>query len=68
MSETTHNETRCNDMPSAECPHCGSTFRWDDYYELEVGEERECPRCEKTIFVTEVDVVIRATLSTHATS
>ena len=56
--------TICNDMPSAECPHCGAKFQWYDYYDLAAGDERECPKCEQTIYVTEVDYIIHATLST----
>lgn len=61
-------ETRCNDIPSAECPHCGAHFQWDDYYDLAAGDERDCPKCEKTIYVTEVDYIIHATLSTTASA
>ena len=57
--------TTLNDIPSAECPHCGVAFQWDDYYEMEAGDTRECPQCEKVIYVTGVDTIIQATLSTE---
>jgi excisionase family DNA binding protein len=61
-------ETRNNDMPQAECPHCGASFQWDDYYDLAAGDERDCPKCDKPIFVTEVEYIMHATLSTEAAS
>lgn len=45
-----------------ECPHCGKVFQWDDYYELKVGDSRECPKCEKEVFVIATDIEITATL------
>ena len=57
--------TRQNDMPAAECPHCHRPFAWDDYALIEVGDERECPFCEKTIHVIGVEYVIHADLGTE---
>lgn len=56
--------TYCNDMPSAVCPHCGARFQWEDYYDLAPGDERDCPKCGQPVFVTAVDYIIHATLST----
>ena len=57
--------TRQNDMPSAECPHCGAKFRWDDYYYIAPDDEQECPHCGNTVHVIAVGYVIRADLSTE---
>jgi hypothetical protein len=57
-------DTNYNDMPSACCPHCDQSFQWDDYYDLAVGDERDCPLCEKNIHVTTVDHIMMVTLST----
>jgi uncharacterized Zn-finger protein len=60
------NETHANSMPVAVCPHCGKEFHWDDYYELKGdNEEHECPHCEQTIYCTDVEAVMYATLSTE---
>jgi Zn ribbon nucleic-acid-binding protein len=45
-----------NDMPIATCPHCEKEQQLDDYYDLDVGDSRECLHCEK-----EMHVVYRAT-------
>ncbi len=55
-----------NSMPMVVCPHCEKEFQWDDYYELAVGDSRECPKCEKEIHVTYVDHCIFATLGTES--
>jgi endogenous inhibitor of DNA gyrase (YacG/DUF329 family) len=52
-------------FPMVECPHCGQTFQWDDYYDVANGDEHDCPRCGKTIYVSNVDITITATLSTE---
>lgn len=52
-------------FPMVECPHCGKTFQWDDYYDLANDDEHDCPHCEKTIYVSCVDTQITATLSTE---
>ena len=44
-----------NDMPFAECPHCGHKWQVEDYYELEDGSELECPECDRHIVVLSVD-------------
>lgn len=54
----------CN-MPMVTCPHCDRGFQWDDYYDVEVGDGRECPHCNKTIYVENVDTVIEVRLSTE---
>lgn len=59
------NTTYCN-MPMCECPHCGHEFQWEDYYEVEHGSSRECPRCEETIHVRCVDSVMMVELATEA--
>lgn len=45
-------------------PHCGKTFQKDDYYEVEDGDEWECPKCEKPIHVVSVDHITNVRLST----
>lgn len=58
-------ETSPNDMPTAECPHCHKEFHWDDYWSLEIGDQSECPFCNQTIYVTQIDHAIITTLSTN---
>jgi hypothetical protein len=48
------------DLPVIECPSCFNEFQWDDYYDIHVGHERECPHCKCTVIVTTVDTVVRA--------
>ena len=50
------------DMPIVECPGCFKEWQWDDYYDVHVGSERECPHCETTVIVTCVDTVVRASI------
>lgn len=59
MTPITH-----NNLPMAECPHCGNKWQIDDYYRLDVGDDIECPACEKTIYVMEIYSEIFARLST----
>lgn len=47
-----------------ECPYCEHEFQQDDYYEMGVGTDLECPKCEKTIVILETDVQIVWTLGT----
>lgn len=49
-------------FPMVECPRCGKEFQWDDYYDVEDDDERECPLCNGMIRVTNVDTSITATL------
>jgi len=58
-------DTTLNDFPEFTCPHCGKDSFQDDYGSTEVGDEIECPKCERTSYVTFVDVTINVTLSTH---
>lgn len=53
-------------LPMLECPYCGVTFHWDDYYELKAGDSRECQHCLHEVFVLWVEHEIRATLGTEA--
>ena len=41
-----------NEMPMCECPHCGCKWQKDDYYNMDVGDVLECPRCGEKIEVT----------------
>ena len=53
------------DFPMVECPHCGKTFQWEEYWDVQDGDDAECPKCEKTIYVHNVDTQITGMLSTH---
>ena len=57
--------TNANAMPMAKCPHCGAEIQLDDYYDFKGDEERECPRCEKTMFVLDVECVMYVRLGTE---
>jgi len=50
------------DMPIVQCPSCFKEWQWDDYYDVHIGSERECPHCECTVIVTCVDTVVRASI------
>jgi hypothetical protein len=52
-------------VPMLTCPSCDYEWQWDDYYDIKRGDERECPRCEKTAYVTDVDTQIYVCLSSH---
>ena len=56
--------TTYNDMPMADCPHCGSEQQLDDYYDLDVGDSRECVVCEAEMHVVSRDTTITLELST----
>jgi len=51
-------------MPIVVCPNCSKNWQWDDYYDLSVGDYRECPNCHTEIFVIEKDIEIVVKLST----
>ena len=55
-----------NDMPMADCPHCGKEQQLDDYYDLGVGDSRECQHCDKEMHVIERDTSIWIRLATAA--
>lgn len=55
-------ETTLCSMPTCMCPHCRQTFQYDDYYDLDSGDEIDCPSCEKTIHVLSRDPVMYLTL------
>lgn len=57
--------TYSESMPIVECPHCHKVFQWDDYYDMQEGDSRECPQCEKEIFVIGVSQVTTGMFSTH---
>lgn len=40
-----------NDMPLAECPHCGAQWQADDWYDLDVDDTINCPKCDKDIII-----------------
>lgn len=52
-----------NNMPMCECPHCKVDFQKDDYYDVEAGDEWECPTCDKIITVVSVDTITHVRLS-----
>lgn len=53
-------------FPMVECPHCGKEFQADDYYDLKSGDTITCQKCEKEIFVDDVDTVMTARFSASA--
>ncbi len=56
--------TTWNDLPIAECPHCGKEQQLDDYYDLDVGDSRECQYCDKEMHIVRRDTTINVELST----
>ena len=54
------------DCPMLKCPHhaCGREFQWDYYFNVEDGDEIECPHCKCTMYVEAVNTRIFVTLST----
>ena len=38
------------ELPLILCPHCDKEFREDDYCNIDVGDETECPHCKSTIY------------------
>ena len=56
--------TTWNDMPIADYPHCGKEQQLDDYYDLDVGDARECQFCEKEMHIVGRDTTISVELST----
>lgn len=56
--------TTYNNMPMADCPHCGKEQQLDDYYDLDVGDSRECIHCEKEMHVVSRDTTISIEFST----
>lgn len=63
MPSESRNET-LNIMPVCECPHCGKSFRCDDYCDIDDSTELDCPNCEETVFVTSVEFVMHVTAAT----
>lgn len=51
-------------LPMVECPHCHEEQQWDDYYDIQHGDSRECHHCGKTIYVLSVDTQIVVRLGT----
>lgn len=62
----TYRNTTGADMPVMECPGCGKEWQWDDYYDVRVGSERECPHCEKTVEVIEAEQVLHCRFAVKA--
>jgi uncharacterized protein (UPF0212 family) len=54
-----------NDMPIANCPHCNAEQQLDDYYDLDVGDSRDCQKCNKEMHIVFVDTTINFELSTE---
>lgn len=52
-------------FPHAECPHCNSVARVDDYHDLEAGDSFECLSCNKEIYILSTDITIDCELSTE---
>ena len=49
-------------MPMMVCPSCDKGWQWDDYYDVEDGDERECPNCGKVAVVSEKEVLMHVRL------
>ncbi|KKK56233.1 hypothetical protein LCGC14_3066560 [marine sediment metagenome] len=56
--------TTWNSMPIVQCPHCGKEQQLDDYYDLDVGDSRECQYCEKEMHIVNRDTTINIELAT----
>ncbi len=56
--------TTYNDMPIAQCPHCDKEQQLDDYYDLDIGDSRECQHCGKEMYIVSRDTTILIELST----
>lgn len=56
--------TTYNDMPIANCPHCEKEQQLDDYYDLDVGDSRECVHCGKEMHIVSRDTTFLIELST----
>lgn len=57
--------TTYNDMPMANCPHCEKEQQLDDYYDLDVGDSRECQLCGKVMHIISRDTTFLIELSTN---
>ena len=57
--------TSANAMPMATCPHCEHVTQFDDWYDFQGGESRDCPKCEKTMHVLDVEAVMYVRLGTE---
>jgi len=53
-----------NDMPMATCPYCDKEQQLDDYYDLDVGDSRDCQYCEKEMHIVFRDTTLSIELST----
>jgi len=49
-------------MPMMQCPSCGKDWQWDDYYNIQEDDERECPNCEAVAVVVETEVLMHVKL------
>jgi uncharacterized CHY-type Zn-finger protein len=45
------------------CIHCEKEFQLDEYYMYETGDEIECQKCEKTMYIVAKDTSIEFLLS-----
>lgn len=63
---TYRNTTGSSMMPMIDCPGCGKAWQWDDYYTIQVGSERECPHCGKTVEVIEAEQVMHCRFAIKA--
>lgn len=51
-------------LPMATCPHCDTEQQIDDYYDLGVGDSRECQHCGSVMHIVERDTSVWIRLST----
>ncbi len=56
--------TTWNSMPIVQCPHCGKEQQLDDYYDLDIGDSRECQYCEKEMHIVNCDTTTLIELAT----
>ena len=42
-------------FPMITCPHCNKESQIDDYYDVQRGDEFECCKCNKIIYIRSID-------------
>lgn len=45
-------------VPMVDCPYCQHEFQVDDYYDMGVESEFDCPECERTIAILATDIQV----------
>ena len=55
-------------MPMVTCPHCEKEFQLDDYYDYKTGDYFDCYKCDKEIYIHQMEVVMECNLGTEPDS